>query len=76
MFRHIVCCLHIYDTQVSLSTDTTRLYNAVVKYYHTIVYVTSKHCIVVINKYKGEFHLVIYFKSAFVFIVLSTSGSS
>ena len=57
-------------------TDTTRLYNVVVKYYHTIVYATSKQCIVAINKYKGEFHLIIYLKSAVVFIVSSTAGSS
>ena len=54
----------------------TRLYNSVVTYYHTIIYVTSKHCIVAINEYKGEFHLIIYFKSAVVFIVSSTSVSS
>ena len=38
--------------------------------------VTGKNCIVAINKYKGEFHLIIYFKSAVVFIVPSTAGSS
>ena len=36
---------------------------------------TGKNCIFAINKYKGEFHLIIYFKSAVVFIVLSTAGS-
>ena len=51
-------------------------YNVVVTYYHTIVYVTGKHCIVATNKYKGEFHLIIYFKCAVVFIVSSTAGSS
>ena len=59
-----------------MSTDTTRLYNVVVTYYHTIAYVTGKHCIVAINKYKGLFHLIIYFKSAVVFIVSSNAGYS
>ena len=45
---------------VSLSTDTPRRYNAVVKYYHTIVYSTGKNCIVAINKYKGKFHYIVY----------------
>ena len=76
MFRHIVFSLHIYNTLVSLSTDTTRLYNIVVKYYHTIVYSTGKNCIVSINKYKGKFHFTIYFKNAVVFIVSSTAGYS
>ena len=75
-FRHIVCCLHIYDTLVSLLTNTTWLYNVAVKYYHNIVYVTSKHFIIAINKSKGEFHIIIYYKGAVVFIVLSTAGSS
>ena len=52
------------------------LYNVVVKYYHTIVYSTGKNCIVAINKYKGNFHFIIYFKNAVVFIVSSTAGSS
>ena len=68
--------LHIHDTLVSILTDMTRLYNVVVTYYHTIVYVTSKHCIVAINKDKGEFHLIIYFKSAILFIMSSTAFSS
>ena len=75
MFSHIVYCLHIYNTLVSLSTDKTRLYNVIIKYYHTIVYSTGKNCIVAINKYKGEFHFIIYFKSAVLFIVSSTAGS-
>ena len=60
---------------ISISANTTRLYNIVVTYYHTIVYVTRKHCIVTIKKYKGDFHLIIYFKSAVLFIVSSTAVS-
>ena len=67
---------YVNDTLVSLSTDKTRLYNVAIKYYHTIVYSTGKHCIVEINKYKGKFCLIIYFKSVVVFIVSSTAGSS
>ena len=72
----LIYCLHIYDTMVSLSTDIPLLYNVVVKYCHTIVYSTGKHCIVAINEYKGKFHFIIYFKKAIVFIVSSTAGSS
>ena len=61
--RHIVGCLNIHDTLVSISTDPTQVYNVVVTYHHTIIYVTSKHCIVAINEYKGELHLIIYLKS-------------
>ena len=61
MFCHSVCRLHIYDTLVSLSTDTPRQNSVVIKYYYTIVYFTDKHCIVAINKYKGKFHFIIYF---------------
>ena len=61
LFCHIVCSLHIYDTLVSISTDTLQRYNIVVKYYHTIVYSTGKHCIIEINKYNGKFHLIIDF---------------
>ena len=64
MFRHIVSCLHIHNTLVSILTDTTRLFIVVVTYYHTIVYVTSNHCIIAINEYKGDYHLIIYFKIA------------
>ena len=53
-----------------------RLYNVVDKYYHTIIYATGKHFIVAINKYKDEFQFVTYFKSAVVFILSSTAGSS
>ena len=76
MFRHIVCSLHIYDTLVSLSTKTPRLYNVVVKYYHIIFYAAGKHFIFVINKYKGKFHFIIDFKNAVVFIASSTAGYS
>ena len=41
-----------------------------------VTYVTGKHCIVAINKYKGKFHLIIYFKIAVVFIVLISASSS
>ena len=54
---------NIYDALVSLSTDTPRLYNAIVQYYHIIVYATGKHCIFAINQYKGKFHFMIDFKS-------------
>ena len=76
MFCHSVYRLHIYDTLVSISTNTPRQQNVVVKYYHTIVYSTGKNCIVAINKYKVKFHYIIYFKNAIVFIVSSTDGSS
>ena len=59
-----------------ISTNSTRLYNAVFTYYHTIVFVTSKNCIVAIKEYKGEFHHIIYFKIAVVFIVSGTAVPS
>ena len=75
MFSHIVYCLHIYNTLVSLTTDTQRLYQVVVKYDHIIVYDTGKHCIFAINQYKGNFHFIIYFKHTVVFITSITAGS-
>ena len=57
-------------------TKIPRLYNAVVKYYHRIIYATGKHCIFAINQYKGKFYFIIYFKNAVVFIASSTAGSS
>ena len=76
MFRHIVSHLHIHNTLVFILTDTTRPYNVVFTYYHTIVYVTSNHCIVAINEYKGEYNLIIYFIIAVVIIVSSTTVTS
>ena len=73
LLSHIVSRLHIHDTLVSISTNTMRLYNVVVTYYHTSVYVTRKNFIVAINKYKVEYHLILYFKRAVVFIVSSTA---
>ena len=76
MLRHIVSRLHIHNTLVFILTNTTRLYDVIFTYYHTIVYVTSNHCNVAINKYKGEYHLILYFEIAVLIIVSSTVSPS
>ena len=55
-FHHIVFCLNIYNTLVTLTNNIPRLYQVVVKYYHIFYNNTVKHCILAINQHKGKWN--------------------
>ena len=55
---YIVFCLNVYNTLVTITTDTPRLYQVVVKYYHTFSNNTGNHCIFALNQQKGKWHSI------------------
>ena len=75
-FHCILFCLHIYNTLVTIMTNTPRLYQVVVKYYHIFSNNTGKHCIFAINQHKVKWHYIDDFTNAILFIASSTAGSS
>ena len=57
-FHYVVFCLHIYNTLVTVTTNTPRLYEVVVKYCHIFSNTTGKHCIFAINQPRGKWHSI------------------